>query len=96
MWGRHLSLEDARFVDMAERFVDALPDVPLEQLDLFIDRVVLASALPCALDDPIPELRNADHIGGRISLTEDEQFLCRTSTSCMSLMTLSTSWPPMH
>ena len=75
--GTFRPLADARFVDMAERFVDALPDVPLEQLDLFIDRVVLASALPCALDGPnLPELRNADHIGGRISLTEDEQFLC--------------------
>ena len=43
--GTFRPLADARFVDMAERFVDALPDVPLEQLDLFIDRVVLQT--PC-------------------------------------------------
>ena len=75
--GTFRPLADSRFVDMAERFVDALPNVPLDEINLFVERVVLASALPCTLDGPnLPELRTADYVGGRVSLTEDEQFLC--------------------
>jgi len=75
--GTFRPLADGRLLRMSERLVDALPRLPIEDAELFIERVVLTSALPCVLDGPrLPEVRDADHVSGRIRLFEEEEFLC--------------------
>ena len=70
-------LADGRLLEVSDRLVERLPTLSIDDAELFVNRVVLASALPCFLDGPrLPEIRDAEHVSGRIRLYEDESFLC--------------------
>ncbi|MEE2756473.1 MAG: SNF2-related protein [Myxococcota bacterium] len=70
-------LADSRLLEVSNRLIEGLPRLSVDDVELFVDRVVLASALPCVMDGPrLPEVRDADRITGRIRLYEDESFLC--------------------
>ena len=70
-------LADARLIEVSHRLLEGLPRLTVDDVDTFVERVVLASALPCLMDGPrLPEIFDADRVNGQIKLYEDGSFLC--------------------